>query len=146
MTRIILQTQIIADEYLQIIKINLPLFNVEFLQSGLHEICCFLECHPACQFGVLFPPLLDVVYCSPCAQNTGKPLCKTTAQYTAIHTLHSPTVSWKQITREARNYEYLLNVNHTLKIRNLPRVPRLLLDLPLAPNSLSLLYLWPVTS
>jgi hypothetical protein len=27
--------------------------------------------------------------------------------------LHSPNVSWIQITREARNYEYLLNVNNT---------------------------------
>ena len=28
-----------------------------FLQSGLQEICCFIECHPTCQFRILFLPV-----------------------------------------------------------------------------------------
>jgi len=124
-----------------------PLLNLVFLQSGLQEICCFLECHPTCQFRISFLPVLYVIYCALYAQNRGKPLCKTTLQYTVIHTPHSPTVSWIQITREARNSEYLLNVNNTLqKYINLIPVPWLLFDMPLAANSLSLLYQWPVTS
>ena len=57
----------------------LPFLNVEFLQPGLQEICCFLECHPTCQFRMLFLPVLDAVYCAACTQNWGKPLSKTTS-------------------------------------------------------------------
>jgi len=81
------------------------------------------------------------VYCAPSTQNRSTLLCKTSSQYTVIHTLHCTTVAWIQITREVRNYEYLLNVNnYQQKYMNLTQVPWLLLDLPLAPNSLSLLY------
>ena len=74
------------------------------------------------------------------------PIQNNTAVYRYSHSAQS-TVSWIQITREARNSEYLLNVNNTLqKDINLTLVPWLLLDLPLAANSLSLLYQWPVTS
>jgi len=123
-----------------------PLLNLVFLQSGLQEICSFLECHPTCQFRISFLPVLYVIYCALCTHNWVKPLRKT-SQYTVIHTPHSPTVSWIQITRKARNSIYMLNVNNTLKkYANLTLVPWLLLDLPLAANSLSLLYQWPVTS
>ena len=61
--------------------------------------------------------------------------------------LHSPTISWIQITREARHSEYLLNVNNTLqKDINLTQVPSLLLSLLLPLDSLSLLHQWPVIS
>jgi len=93
----------------------LPLLNAVFLQSGLQEICCFVECHKTCHLRILFLSVLDAVPCALCAQNPGKPLCKTTPQYTVIHTPHSPTVSLTPISREARNSEYLLNVNNTIK-------------------------------
>jgi len=58
-----------------------------------------------------------------------------------------PTVSWIHITRKARNSVYLLRVKNTLqKYINVTRVPRLLHDLPLASNSLFLLYQLLVTS
>ena len=47
----------------------------------------------------------DAVYCAACAQNRGKPLCRTTSQYTVIHTgmyivifiaHHSMVPNWKQ--------------------------------------------------
>jgi hypothetical protein len=82
----------------------------------------------------LILPVLDAVFCE---QTWGKPLCKSTSQYTVIHTMHSPTISWLHITREARNTEHLLNVNNNLqKYINLTWVPLSLLDLPLAANSI----------
>jgi hypothetical protein len=88
-----------------------PLLNLVFLQSGIHEKCCFIECHPTWQLRILFLSVLDALYCALYVQNQDKPLYKTTQQYTVIHILHSPSVSWIEITREARNSEYLLNVN-----------------------------------
>jgi len=38
----------------KIITYRLSLLNLIFLQSSLQEICCFLECHPTCQFRILF--------------------------------------------------------------------------------------------
>jgi len=77
----------------------------------------------------------------------GKSLCKTTSQYRVIHTLHSPNVALIQITREARISAYLLNVTNTIQTYiNLTQAPCLLLDPPVAPSSLSLLYQCPVTS
>ena len=105
MALIVLQTQITAQEYLQNHYIYIALFNVVFSQYGLQEICCFLECHPTCQFRILFIPVLDVVRCAAFAQNRGKPGHKTTSQCTAIHTgmyimiltaQHSMMPNWKQ--------------------------------------------------
>jgi hypothetical protein len=55
--------------------------------------------------------------------------------------LHSPTISLIQITGEATNSEYLLNVNNIQqKDIKLTWVPWLLLDLSLAVDSLSLVH------
>jgi len=54
--------------------------------------------------------------------------------------LHSPTDSLIQITQEDRNAEYLLKVNTQQKDLNLTFVPKLLLDLPLALESPSVLH------
>jgi len=70
---VILQTQIIAQEYL---KNHYFYFSLVFLQSGLHEICCFLECHQTCQFRIYFLPVLDAVYRAAFAQNRIKPHAK----------------------------------------------------------------------
>jgi hypothetical protein len=59
---------------------------------------------------------------------------------------HSPTVSLIQFTREDTNTEYLLKVNTQHTEINLTQVPNLLLDLPLALESLSLLHQRSVTS
>jgi len=99
----------------KIVTIVLTLFNEEILQFGLHETCYFLECETTCNFRNLFPLVLDAVYCTPCAQNQGKPLRKTSSQYTVIHRKHSPTLSWIQIVREARIYEYLSYFKNTLQ-------------------------------
>jgi len=64
----------------------LPLLNFGILQPSHQDIRCFLECHPTCQFRILFLPVIDVVYRVVCAQNRGKPLCETTSKYTVIHT------------------------------------------------------------
>jgi len=147
MTQVILQTPIIAQEYLQNHYIYIASANLVFLQSGLQEICCFLEWHPTWQFRNLFLPVLDAIYCTPCAQTQGKPLCKTTSQCTVIHTLHSPTFSWTQITREDRNSEYLSHCEqHCTRIHKFISGPSSLLYVPKAPNSLSLLYQWTVPS
>jgi hypothetical protein len=69
-------TLIIAQEYLKFITFKLPLLNLVFLQSCLQEICCFLECHQACQYRMLFQQILDAVYCAVCGENRSKPLCK----------------------------------------------------------------------
>jgi len=37
------------------------MFNVVLLLSGPQEICCFLECHPTCQFRILFLSVLEAV-------------------------------------------------------------------------------------
>ena len=61
--------------------------------------------------------------------------------------LHSPTVTWIQITREARNSKYLLNVkNIQQKHINFTQVLSSLIDLPLVLESPSLLHQWTVTS
>jgi hypothetical protein len=67
---------------------------------------------------------------------------KTEANSYAKHhqILHIPPFSCIQITRIARNPEYMLNVDNTLQNHIiLTRVPWLLLDLSLDPNSFSLL-------
>jgi hypothetical protein len=69
-------TLIIAQRYFKIITFTLPLLHLVFLQSCLQEICCFLECHQACQFRMLFQQVLDAVYCAVCVENRSKPLCK----------------------------------------------------------------------
>jgi len=61
--------------------------------------------------------------------------------------LHSPTVSLIQITRKARNSEYLLNVNNTeQKDINLTQFHSYYLICKLGLYSLSLLHQWYVTS
>jgi len=42
----------------KIITFTLRLLNVLFLQSGLQEKCCFVECHPICQLRILFLPVI----------------------------------------------------------------------------------------
>jgi len=59
--------------------------------------------------------------------------------------LHIPTVSWLLITREAINYQYLLDVNNNQQRHKLNSGSSLL-DLPFALETLSLLHQWHVTS
>ena len=102
---LIIQTQIIAQEYWKIIAFTLPLLNLVFLQCGLQEILSFLECHPTCQFRMLFLQVLDVVYYAVRVENRDKRLCKIISQYTVIHidmyimiftAQHSMFANWKQ--------------------------------------------------
>ena len=111
------------------ITFSLPLLNVVFLQTGLEEICCFIECHPTCQFRILFLPVLTSFIAVCVHKNEANPNAK---QLTIIiiHALHSPTVSWIQIHRETWNSEFLLNVNNNLeKCTNLSQAPWFLFDL-----------------
>jgi hypothetical protein len=97
----------------KITTFTLSLLIVGFLHSRLPEIWWYIECHLTWQFRSLLLPVLDVLYCAPCAQSRGKSLCKTSSPNTVTHSLHNPTVSWMQNSREARNSEYLLTVNNT---------------------------------
>ena len=93
-----------------------PLLNLVFLQSDLQEICCFLECHPTRQFRISFLPVLDVIYCALCTQNEGKPLCKTTLQYTVIHTPQSHCFMNTDYQRSQKFYIYVKCEQHSTKI------------------------------
>ena len=58
--------------------------------------------------------------------------------------LHSPTVSWIQITNEARNNEYLLNVNSTLQ-KNKLKSGFIVITCSAIGFDSPLLHQWPVT-
>ena len=69
------------------LHLRCPCLMSHFLQSGLQEICCFLECHPTCQFRILFLLVLDAVYCASCAQNRQTPMQNNIPVYSYSHSV-----------------------------------------------------------
>ena len=140
MTLIILRTQIIARNIYKIITFMVSLFNEVFLQSRLQEICCFLECQPTCQFRILFV----TVWCHLLWSVLTKPR-KTPIQN--IITLCTVLLFHEYWSPEKPHFWIFVKYEqHSTKIHKFHLVSMVTIDLPLPPNSLSLLYQWPAKS